>query len=53
MKGELTLSRWGNSLSIRIPKKLLDSFKLDNNDKFSYEVKDDKIVLTPEKKKAH
>ncbi|WP_143457281.1 AbrB/MazE/SpoVT family DNA-binding domain-containing protein [Limosilactobacillus caccae] len=47
-KGTLT-----NSLSVRIPKKILDSFKLGNEDKLSYKVEDDKRILIPEKKKAH
>lgn len=51
-KGTLTLSRWGNSLSVRIPKKILDSFKLGNEDKLSYKVEDDKIILIPEKKES-
>ncbi|WP_267201684.1 AbrB/MazE/SpoVT family DNA-binding domain-containing protein [Limosilactobacillus kribbianus] len=51
-KGTLTLSRWGNSLSVRIPKKILDSFKLENDDKLDYKVEDNKIILTPEKKES-
>ncbi|WP_367342258.1 AbrB/MazE/SpoVT family DNA-binding domain-containing protein [Limosilactobacillus sp.] len=51
-KGTLTLSKWGNSLSIRIPKKVLDTLKLKNEDKLDYQVKDNKIVLTPEKKES-
>ncbi len=50
--GLLTLSKWGNSLSVRIPKKILDSFKLENNDKLSYKVENNKIILTPEKKES-
>ena len=44
-KGVLTLSKWGNSLSIRIPKSVLDVLKLSNNDKVSYQLKDNKIIL--------
>lgn len=51
-KGTLTLSKWGNSLSVRIPKKILDSFKLENEDKLSYKVENNKIILTPEKKES-
>ena len=51
-KGVLTLSKWGNSLSIRIPKNVLDILKLSNNDKVSYQLKDDKIILKPEKKES-
>lgn len=51
-RGTLTLSKWGNSLSVRIPKKILDSFKLEDEDKLSYKVEDGKIILTPEKKES-
>ena len=51
-KGILTLSKWGNSLSIRIPKNVLDILKLSNNDKVSYQLKDDKIILKPEKNES-
>ena len=51
-KGTLTLSRWGNSLSVRIPKKILDLFKLENEDRLSYKVENNKIILTPEKKES-
>lgn len=51
-KGTLTLSRWGNSLSIRIPKKVLDTLGLTNDDKVSYRIEDNKIILTPEDKKS-
>lgn len=51
-KGVLTLSRWGNSLSVRIPKKILDSFKLTSDDKLTYMVEKNQIVLKPEKKES-
>lgn len=46
MKGTLTLSKWGNSLSVRIPKTLLSQLGVSNDDKLDYEVVDhDKVVL--------
>lgn len=48
----LTLSRWGNSLSIRMPKKVLKEFNLTNKDKVSYQIKNGKIILTPVKKES-
>ena len=51
-EGTLTLSKWGNSLSVRIPKDVLDSLNFSNDDKLNYEVKNDQIVLKPAKKKA-
>lgn len=51
-EGVLTLSRWGNSLSVRIPKKILNSFGLTNDDKLAYKVEKGQIILTPEKKES-
>lgn len=51
-EGTLTLSKWGNSLSVRIPKDILDSLNLTDNDKLSYEVKNNQIVLKPQKKES-
>ena len=51
-KGVLTLSKWGNSLSIRIPKKVLDALKLTNDDKDIYREKDNKNIMTQKKKES-
>jgi antitoxin MazE len=51
-KGTLTLSKWGNSLSVRIPKKILEIFKLSNQDKLTYSVEHNQIVLKPVKKES-
>ncbi|MCI1925425.1 MAG: AbrB/MazE/SpoVT family DNA-binding domain-containing protein [[Lactobacillus] timonensis] len=51
-KGMLTLSKWGNSLSVRIPKKILETFQLSNQDKLTYSVEKDQIVLKPVKKES-
>lgn len=48
-QGELTLSKWGNSLSIRLPQKLLNQFGLEQNDKFEFKVTDNEIILKPVK----
>ncbi len=52
VKGDLTLSRWGNSLSVRIPKKVSTALGLADRDKLSYKIEDNKIVLTPQKKES-
>lgn len=51
-RGELTLSKWGNSLSIRLPQKLLNQFDMSQNDKFEFEATKDEIVLKPIKKQT-
>lgn len=48
----LTLSKWGNSIAIRIPKEAIDLLNLENQDKVSLNVNDGKIILTPEKPKS-
>lgn len=52
VKGDLTISRWGNSLSVRIPRKVSNTLGLANRDKLSYKVENNKIVLTPQKKES-
>lgn len=48
-KGELTLSKWGNSLSIRFPKALLKQYNLKEKDILSFETDGEKIILKPER----
>lgn len=40
MSGELVLAKWGNSLSIRLPKKVLNQLGMKQDDRFEYEIKD-------------
>lgn len=47
---EIRLQRWGNSFGIRIPKNILNEFKLNNNDILKLEKEDDKIIITVPKK---
>lgn len=48
----LNLSKWGNSMAIRIPKEALDLLNLENKDRVDLTVDDGKIVITPEKPKS-
>lgn len=48
----LTISKWGNSLAIRIPKETLDTLNLENQDKVNLNVDKGKIILTPKKPKS-
>ena len=43
---EIRLQKWGNSFGIRIPKNVLDSLKLKENDFLKLEQVDDRIVIS-------
>ena len=45
------LQKWGNSLGVRIPKSIIEKFKLSENDELIIEQQDCKIVKFPAKKK--
>ena len=51
-QGMLTLSKWGNSLSVRLPQKLLNQFGLSQDDKFEFSATDEEIILKPVKKQT-
>ena len=46
-EGTISLSKWGNSLSIRLPKKVLDELSLKDKDELLYSIIDGKILLEP------
>ena len=48
---EIKLQKWGNSFGIRIPKNILDSLNVKDNDYLSIEQIDDKIVISKSKNK--
>lgn len=41
----LTVSKWGNSLGIRIPKHIVESLKIDQNSIFEYDSKENQLIL--------
>lgn len=45
----ITISKWGNSLGIRIPSAVVDALSIRNGDTMNYEVKNDSIVLSRKK----
>lgn len=47
---EIRLQRWGNSSGIRIPKNILNSLGIKDNDQLNIEQVEDKIVITVPKK---
>ena len=53
MKGMTTkIKRWGNGNGILLPKVILDMLSLKAEDYLSIELIDDKIILSPAKKKG-
>ena len=41
----LTISRWGNSLGVRIPKRALEKLGLTENEKLDYEITNQGLLL--------
>lgn len=50
MKTTQNLQKWGNSLAVRIPKKVIDATNLKHNQELIVSINNDSIVLTPVKK---
>jgi antitoxin MazE len=47
-----TVSKWGNSMALRIPKSILDENKLQEGSQVEIISKDGKIILEPQEKKV-
>ncbi len=47
----ITISKWGNSQGIRIPKKYLEQLGLKVGEKVNIEIKDGKLIIIPLKTK--
>ena len=45
---QVTVSKWGNSLGIRIPTSVVDTLSIKNGDNISYDVKGDTLILKKE-----
>ncbi|MBQ3913252.1 MAG: AbrB/MazE/SpoVT family DNA-binding domain-containing protein [Lachnospiraceae bacterium] len=45
---QLTVSKWGNSLGLRIPAAVADALSIKNGDRITYELKDDALILKKE-----
>ena len=45
-----TVSRWGNSLGVRIPQEAVDRLKLQPGARVSFQVRADSITITPVRK---
>ncbi len=50
------LSKWGNSVAIRIPKKILEELNIDSNNfenvSFNVDVEGDKLILKKQQEKT-
>ena len=44
---EVTINKWGNSLAIRIPQKILNTLGLTQNCRLELKESEGKIILTP------
>ena len=48
---EVRIQKWGNSFGIRIPRSVLKSLDIKDNDLLTIEEKDDKIIISNVNKK--
>ena len=48
---EIQVSKWGNSLGIRIPSNLLKTLDIKENDKLEINLEESKIIITKPKNK--
>ena len=46
---KVTLNKWGNSIGIRIPKRILQETNLKTGESLTISIKDGKIILDPSK----
>ena len=49
----LKLTKWGNSLGIRIPKNVIEQIKLQEGDELDISTEANKLILTPKIKKKY
>lgn len=47
------VQKWGNSLSVRIPKAVAEKAGLKEQDQLEIEVRDDRVVLLPKKEREY
>jgi len=45
-----TISKWGNSQGLRLPKDIIDALHIGIGDKINIFIKDEKVILEPIKK---
>ena len=43
---QVTVSKWGNSLGIRIPANVINALSIKNGDTINYEVRENQLILS-------
>ena len=51
MSPEISLSKWGNSQGLRIPKEIINLLKVEIGDKFRVFVENNRVILEPIREK--
>jgi len=51
MSPEVTISKWGNSQGLRIPKEIIEAFNINIGDKIRIFIEKNRLILEPVKKK--
>jgi antitoxin MazE len=49
---QTTISKWGNSQALRLPKAVVNQLYIDTGDVVDIDVKDNNIIIKPIKKKS-
>jgi antitoxin component of MazEF toxin-antitoxin module len=50
---QTTISQWGNSNALRLPKSVVNQLYINIGDKVDIDIKDDNIIIKPLKKKSN
>ena len=51
MSPEISISKWGNSQGLRIPKSIIDALQINIGDKVKMFIENNKVIIEPVKKK--
>lgn len=51
MRPEVSISKWGNSQGLRIPKEIIESLKIKVGDKVKVFVENNRVIIEPIQKK--
>lgn len=43
---QISVSKWGNSLGIRVPINVVNTLSIKNGDTLNYEIKDNQLILS-------
>jgi len=51
MSPEISISKWGNSQGLRIPKSIIDALQINIGDKVKMFIENNRVIIEPIKKK--